>query len=194
MARKQKTAERLAWVHVPGEADVPEEVATLWQRAEEKLGFVPNVLRTWALRPEHLLRWRKYMDELLKGESGLSEAQREMIGTVVSATNRCYYCVTSHSAQVRLLTGDAILADQLAVNHRHAHLEAKEQTMLDFAVKVTEESHRCTEQDLDVLREAGWSDEDIMDIAEVTAMFNLTNRMASALGWVPNEEYHRAGR
>src|SRR5262245_25848589 len=194
MARKQKTAERLAWVQLPGEADVPEEVATLWQRAEEKLGFVPNVLRTWALRPEHLLRWRKYMDELLKGESGLSEAQRERIGTVVSATNRCYYCVTSHSAQVRLLTGDAILADQLAVNHRHAHLEPKERVMLDFAVKVTEESHRCTEQDLDVLREVGWSDEDIMDIAEVTAMFNLTNRMASALGWVPNEEYHRAGR
>jgi|RhiMetdeSRZDD1v2_1073273.scaffolds.fasta_scaffold769294_1 uncharacterized peroxidase-related enzyme len=196
MARntKAKTAERLAWVHVPGEDEVPEDVAALWQRAEEKLGFVPNVLRTWALRPEHLLRWRKYMDELLKGESALSEAQREMIGTVVSATNRCYYCVTSHSAQVRLLTGDAILADQLSVNHRHAALNTKERAMLDFAVKVTEESHRCTERDLDVLREAGWSDEDIMDIAEVTAMFNLTNRMASALGWVPNEEYHRAGR
>jgi uncharacterized peroxidase-related enzyme len=196
MARntKAKATDRLAWVRVPGEADVPDEVAALWQRAEEKLGFVPNVLRTWALRPEHLLRWRKYMDELLKGESGLTEAEREMIGTVVSATNRCHYCVTSHSAQVRLLTGDAILADQLSVNHRHANLPPKERAMLDFAVKVTEESHRCTEDDLDVLREAGWSDEDVMDIVEVTAVFNLTNRMASALGWVPNDEYHTAGR
>jgi uncharacterized peroxidase-related enzyme len=194
VAPKRKTAERLAWVRVPDETDVPDEVAALWQRAEEKLGFVPNVLRTWALRPEHLLRWRKYMDEVLKGDSGLTEAQREMIGTVVSATNHCHYCVTSHSAQVRLLTGDAVLGDQLSVNHRHANLEPKERAMLDFAVKVTEESHRCTEADLDVLRDVGWSDEDVMDIVEVTAMFNLTNRMASALGWVPNEEYHRAGR
>jgi uncharacterized peroxidase-related enzyme len=194
MARKPRMEERLAWVRVPGEEEVPEEVRALWERALEKLGFVPNVLRAWALRPEHLLRWRKYMDEVLKGESGLTEAQREMIGTVVSATNRCYYCVTAHSAQVRLLTGDAILADQLVTNHRDAQLEAKDKSMLDFAVKVTEESHRCTEADLEVLREAGWSDEDIMDIAEVAAMFNLTNRMASALGWVPNEEYHRAGR
>jgi uncharacterized peroxidase-related enzyme len=191
---RKAAAERVAWVHVPTEDEVPEEVLALWGRAQEKLGFVPNVLRTWALRPEHLLRWRKYMDEVLKGDSGLTEAEREMIGTVVSATNHCHYCVTSHSAQVRLLTGDAILADTLSTNYRHARLSERQRAMLDFAVKVTEESHRCTERDLDVLREAGWSDEDVMDIAEVAAMFNLTNRMASALGWAPNEEYHAAGR
>jgi uncharacterized peroxidase-related enzyme len=91
MARKRGTAERLAWVRVPGEEEAPEEVRALWQRAQEKLGFVPNVLRLWALRPQHMLLWRKYMDTLIKGESGLTEAQREMIGTVVSATNRCFY-------------------------------------------------------------------------------------------------------
>ena len=186
--------DRLAWLRVPGEGDVPEEVRSLWQRADEKLGFVPNVLRTWALRPEHMLRWRKYMDELLKGESGLSEAQREMIGVVVSATNRCHYCVTSHGAAVRVLTGDPVLADTLATNYRHAALEPRQRAMLDFAVKVTEEAHRCGEADLEGLREAGFSDEDVFDIAEVAAMFNLTNRMANALGWRPNEEYHRLGR
>ncbi len=95
---------------------------------------------------------------------------------------------------MRLLTGDPILADQLASNYRHAQLTAKERAMLDFAVKVTEESHRCTEDDVKALRRAGWTDEDVMDITEVAAMFNLTNRMANALGWIPNEEYHRAGR
>jgi uncharacterized peroxidase-related enzyme len=155
---------------------------------------VPNVLRTWALRPEHLLRWRKYMDELIKGESGLTEAEREMIGTVVSATNRCHYCITAHSAQVRLLTSDPILADQLVSNFRHADLTPRQRAMLEFAAKVTEESHRCGEADVEALRSAGFSDEDIQDITEVAAVFNLTNRMASALGWAPNEEYHRAGR
>ncbi len=194
-ARNRKaTAERVAWVHVPAEDELPEEVRSLWGRAQEKLGFVPNVLRAWALRPEHLLRWRKHMDELLKGESGLTEAEREMIGTVVSATNRCYYCVTSHGAAVRVLTGDPILADALASNYRHAHLSERQRAMLDFAVKITEEAHRCTEADIEALRELGFTDEDVMDIAEVAAMFNLTNRMANALGWVPNEEYHSAGR
>lgn len=190
----RRVEERVAWVRVPAEEELPEEVRSLWRRAEEKLGFVPNVLRIWALRPEHLLRWRKHMDELLKGESGLSEAQREMIGVVVSATNRCLYCVTSHGAAVRALTGDPVLADQLATNYRHARLEPRERAMLDFAVRVTEESYRLTEADVEALREAGWSDEDVFDIAETAAMFNLTNRLANALGWVPNEEYHRLGR
>jgi len=192
MSRETETG--LAWVHVPEEDEVPEDVSSLWRRADEKLGFVPNVLRTWALRPEHMLRWRKYMDELLKGESGLTEAQREMIGVVVSSTNRCYYCMTSHSGVLRALTGDAILVDQLLTNYRHATLGEQERAMLDFAVKLTEEQHRCSEADVEALRAAGWSDEDVMDIAEVTAMFNLTNRMANGLGWIPNAEYHEMGR
>jgi uncharacterized peroxidase-related enzyme len=189
-----ETGTRLAWLHVPDEEELPDEVRSLYARAREKLGFVPNVLRVWALRPEHLLRWRKYMDELMKGESGLTEAQREMIGVVVSATNRCYYCLTAHSAVLRDLTGDPVLVDQLAANYGHAELEPRERAMLGFVVKVTEDSHRCNEEDLEELRRAGWSDEEIMDIAEVTAMFNLTNRMANSLGWLPNEEYHRFAR
>jgi uncharacterized peroxidase-related enzyme len=193
VARDTETR-RLAWLHVPDEGEAPEDVRSLWERADEKLGFVPNVLRVWALRPEHMLRWRKYMDELLKGASGLTEAQREMIGVVVSSTNRCHYCMTSHSAVLRQLTGDPVLVDQLLHNYRHAHLDERERGMLDFAVKVTEAAYRCTEADVEELRRLGWSDEDIMDIAEVTAMFNLTNRMANALGWMPNAEYHELGR
>ncbi len=173
---------------------MPEEVQELWRRAEDKLGFVPNVLKVWALRPEHMLRWRRYMDELLKGDSGLTEAQREMIAVVVSSTNRCFYCVTAHGGVLRSLTERPTFVDQLATNYRHAELEPRERAMLDFAVKLTEASYRCTEDDLSPLREAGWTDEDIMDIAEVTAMFNLTNRLANAFGWTPNSEYHRMGR
>jgi uncharacterized peroxidase-related enzyme len=193
MAHETK-ARPLAWLRVPGENEVPEEVLALWQRAQEKLGFVPNVLRVWALRPEHLLRWRKHMDELMKGESGLSEAQREMIGVVVSAANRCYYCITSHAAALRELTGDPVLVDQLVANYRHAELDERERAMLDHAVRVTEEAYRMSPDDLARLRQVGWSDEEIMDMTEVAAMFNLTNRMANALGWQPNDEYHRLGR
>jgi uncharacterized peroxidase-related enzyme len=185
---------RIARLHVPREDEVPAEVKELWTKPLERLGFVPNVLRVFALRPSHLLAWWAYYDELLRGESGLTKAQREMIAVVVSATNRCHYCIVSHSAALRKLTEDPVLVDQLATGYAHAQLDPRDRAMLDFAVKLTEESHRCGDDDIEALREAGWNDEEIMDIAQVAAMFNFTNRLASGLGWVPNREYFSLGR
>lgn len=186
--------ERLCWLNVPAEGDVPDSVKELWAKPLEKLGFVPNVLRVYAIRPRHLELWNAFYDDLMRGESGLSKAQREMIAVVVSTTNRCHYCIVSHSAALRKLTGDPKLVEQLQTNYAYADVQPRERAMLDFAVKLTEQSHRCTEQDVEALREAGWADEDVMDIAEVTAMFNFTNRLASGLGWRPNDEYLSLGR
>ena len=186
--------ERLCWLTLPVEDDVGDDVRELWAAPLEKLGFVPNVLRAYAIRPRHLLLWNAFYDELMRGESGLTKAQREMVAVVVSTANRCHYCIVSHSAALRKLTGDPLLVEQLQTNHAYAAVEPKERAMLDFAVKLTERSHRCTEQDVETLREAGWTDEEIMDITEVTAMFNFTNRLASGLGWRPNPEYVSLGR
>ena len=190
----ESEATRISRLNVPAEDEVPDEVKELWARPLERLGFVPNVLRIFALRPKHLLAWWAYYDELLRGDSGLTKAQREMIAVVVSATNRCHYCVVSHSAALRKLTEDPTLVEQLATGYKYAQLEERERAMLDFAVKLTEESHRCGDEDVDALREVGWNDEEIMDIAQVAAMFNFTNRLASGLGWVPNAEYFTLGR
>jgi uncharacterized peroxidase-related enzyme len=191
---KATDAERIARLHVPDEEDVPDEVKELWAPPLEKLGFVPNVLRVFALRPRHLLGWWAYYEELLRGESGLTKAQREMIAVVVSVTNRCHYCIVSHTAALRKLTKDPDFVDRLATGYKYAELEPRDQAMLDFAVKLTEASDRCTDEDVQALRDAGWNDEEIMDIAQVAAMFNLTNRLASGLGWVPNREYFSLGR
>ena len=184
----------ISWLPVPTRRQAPAEVKALWDRAQEKLGHVPNVMLAYAYRPQRFLRWWAHYDELMRGESGLTKAQREMIAVAVSATNRCHYCIVSHSAALRVLTGDPALVDQLAVNYRHAPVAAKERAMLDFAVKITEESYRCGPEDHAVLRKAGWTDPDIADIAEVAAMFNFTNRMASSLGWKPNDAYGSMGR
>src|SRR5947209_7741009 len=137
---------RLSWLQVPAAEDVPEQVAELWQKPLEKLGFVPNVLRVFAVRPSHLLGWWAHYDELMRGESGLSKAQREMIAVAVSTANRCHYCIVSHSAALRALTEDPVLADQIATNHKYATaLDERERAMLDFAVKLTESSDRCSE-------------------------------------------------
>jgi uncharacterized peroxidase-related enzyme len=183
----------LSWLRVPAEADAPPGVQALYEKANEKLGFIPNVLRVYALRPRHLELWNAFYDDLMRGDSTLTRPQREMIAVVVSTVNRCHYCMVSHSAYLRKLTGDPVLVEQLRTNYKYADLEPRERAMLDFAVKLTEHSAACTEADVEALREAGWTDEAVMDIAEVAAMFNFTNRLASGLGWVPNDEFVTLG-
>ena len=183
----------ISWLRVPPQEDAPPGVREMYDKADEKLGFVPNVLRVYSLRPAHLELWNAFYDDLMRGESRLTRPQREMIAVVVSTANRCHYCMVSHSAYLRKLTGDPVLVEQLRTNYRYAEIEPRERAMLDFAVKLTEQSSSCTEADVEALREAGWSDEDIFDITEVAAMFNFTNRLASGLGWVPNDEFVTLG-
>jgi uncharacterized peroxidase-related enzyme len=183
----------LSWLRVPAEEEAPAGVQEMYEKANEKLGFIPNVLRVYALRPRHLELWNAFYDDLMRGDSTLTRPQREMIAVVVSTVNRCHYCMVSHSAYLRKLTGDPVLVEQLRTNYKYADLEPRERAMLDFAVKLTEHSAACTEADVEALREAGWTDEAVMDIAEVAAMFNFTNRLASGLGWVPNDEFVTLG-
>lgn len=187
--------DKLSWLRTPERSELPADVQGLFDKAEDKLGMIPNVFRVFALNPEHFLRWFKYYDFLLRNEaSPLSRKEREMVALVVSAENRCEYCLASHSAYLRELCGDAILADQLVHNYRRAELSARERIMLDFAVTMTRASAEMSEADLVPLRAAGFSDEAIFELAQVAAMFNFTNRLANALGWRPNEAYYHQHR
>ncbi len=188
------SGERLTWLRVPTPEEVPAEVHALWEPPLAKLGFVPNVLRLYALRPSHLVAWTTHYDELMKGDSSLTKAEREMIAVVVSHANECSYCIAAHSAALRKLLKDADLADAVAADHSTAAISGRMKAALDYAIRLTREPSRMSEHDVVRLREAGWTDEDVMDIAEVTAMFNFSNRMASGLGWAPNPEYETLGR
>ena len=184
----------MSWLRTPDESELPDDVQALFEQPREKLGFVPNVLRLYALRPSHLVLWDAHYNELMKGVSGLSKAEREMIAVVVSVANECRYCISAHLAALRKLTKDPALADSIAADHTTAPLEPRVRAMLDYAVQLTLHPTEMTESAVTALRDAGWTDEDVMDIAEVTGMFNLTNRMASGLGWEPNPEYDSLGR
>jgi uncharacterized peroxidase-related enzyme len=186
--------ESLTWLHVPSPEELPAEVHELWAPSLDKLGFVPNVLRLYALRPDNLLAWNAWYEVAMKGGSGLTKAEREMIAVAVSLENDCPYCIAAHSAALRKLTKDPTASDRLASGYATAGLEPRQVAMLDYAVKLTRRPAEMTEADVDALREAGWSDEDVMDIAEVTGLFNMSNRMASGLGWAPNPEYETLGR
>ncbi len=176
------------------EAGLPEELRPYFQKCRDKLGFVPNVLRAWLLRPEKLRNFVRLYDELMLGPSGLSKLEREMVAVAVSSWNRCYYCLVAHGAAVRKMSGDAQLGEMLAFNYRVAELAPRVRAMLDFAVKLTAEPHAVGEADRAALRSHGLSDADIFDLAEVASFFNYTNRVAHAVDMMPNPEYHAIGR
>jgi uncharacterized peroxidase-related enzyme len=161
---------------------------------QEKLGFVPNVIRAYSFDNAKLATFADFFSELMGGDSGLSSLEREMIAVVVSSINRCYYCLVSHGAEVRVQSGDPELGELLAINYRAAELSPRHRAMLDFAAKVTEAPHRIEEADRQSLRDAGFNDGDIWDIGAVASFFNMTNRMASAVDMMPNQEYHAQGR
>ena len=176
------------------ESTLPEDLRPYFQKCRDKLGFVPNVLRAWLLRPEKLRNFVRAYDELMLAPSGLSKLEREMIAVAVSSVNRCYYCLVAHGAAVRKLSGDQQLGEMMAFNYRVADLDERQRAMLDFAVLLTEAPHLVAEDDRQGLREAGFSDPDIFDIAEVAAFFNYTNRVAHAVDMMPNAEYHGIAR
>ena len=169
-------------------------MAAFFKSCEDKLGFVPNVMQAFSFDMTKLEAFVAYRNDLTLGGSGLSTLEREMIATVVSAQNRCFYCLTAHGAAVRQLAGDPVLGEMMAMNYRAARLSKRRRAMLDFAVKLTMEPWAIEESDRARLRGAGFSDRDIWDIAAVAAFYNMTNRLASATDMHPNGEYHAKAR
>jgi uncharacterized peroxidase-related enzyme len=175
-------------------APLPPHLAAYFAKCEEKLGLVPNVLRAYAFAPEKLDAFATMYNDLMLAPSGLSKLEREMIAVVVSAVNRCWYCLVAHGAAVRALSGDPALGEAMALNWRAAELAPRMRAVLLFAEKVAEASARIEEADRAALRAEGLSERDIWDVAAVAAFFAMSNRLASAVGMRPNPEYHAQAR
>jgi uncharacterized peroxidase-related enzyme len=171
-------------------APLSPDMAAYFAKCEEKLGFVPNVLKAYAFDMAKLSAFVAMYNDLMLAPSGLSKLEREMIAVAVSAHNRCYYCLVAHGAAVRALSGDPVLGELMVMNYRAARVSKRERAMLDFAVKLTAEPWLVEEADRAALRRAGFSDRDIWDIAAVAGFFNMSNRVASATDMRPNSVYH----
>jgi uncharacterized peroxidase-related enzyme len=165
-----------------------------FKKCEEKLGFVPNVLKAYAFAMPKLEAFVAMYTDLMLAPSGLSKLEREMIAVAVSAQNRCYYCLVAHGAAVRTLAEDPVLGELMVMNYRSAKLTERQRAMLDFAVKLTAQPWEIEEEDREHLRRAGFSDRDIWDISAVAAFFNMSNRIASATDMRPNTVYHQQRR
>ncbi|MCB1747074.1 MAG: peroxidase-related enzyme [Gammaproteobacteria bacterium] len=179
---------------IPDINDLPEDIKTLVLKTQEKAGFVPNVFLALAHRPDEFRAFFAFHDALMEKDSGLSKAEREMIVVATSAENDCLYCVVAHGAILRIRAKNPLIADQLATNYRKADITPRQRAMLDFAVKVCNNARAVEDADFEALRGHGFSDEDIWDIAGITAFFALSNRMANFMGMRPNDEFFAMGR
>ena len=181
-------------LNLPMVDPLPPETQKYFDICDEKLGMVPNVLKAHAFDIAKLNTFTAMYNELMLAGSGLSKLEREMIAVVVSSINKCFYCLTAHGAAVRQLSGDPKLGEMLVMNWRVADLPYRQRAMLSFVEKMTKASAEIAEYDREALRDAGFSERDIWDIAAVASFFNMTNRMAAAVDMHPNEEYHAMAR
>lgn len=185
---------RISRYPVPDINDLPADIKEMVLGVQEKAGFVPNVFLALAHRPEELRAFFAYHDVLMEKESGLTKAEREMIIVATSSNNGCQYCVVAHGAILRIRAKNSLIADQIAVNYRKADITSKQMAMLDFAMKISNDSGSISDADFEVLRGHGFTDEDIWDIAGITAFFGLSNRMANFTSMRPNDEFYAMGR
>ena len=188
------TAAPISRYPVPRLEDMPEDIRARIEKVQEKSGFIPNVFLMLAYRPEEFRAFMAYHDTLMDKPGGLSKAEREMIVVAVSSLNQCQYCVVAHGAILRIRAKNPLLADQVAANWRKADITPKQKAMLDYAIKVTQRANEVEEADSAALRDQGFTDDDIWDIAAIAAFFGMSNRMANFTSLRPNDESYAMGR
>ena len=179
---------------VPKLAELPPDVRQRIEAVQEKSGFIPNVFLVLAHRPEEFRAFMAYHDALMDKPGGLTKAEREMIVVATSAANQCQYCVLAHGAILRIRAKNPLLADQIAINYRKADITPKQRTMLDFAMLVALQSAMVGDADIARMEAAGFSRDDVWDVAAIAAFFALSNRMANVTAMRPNDEFYRLGR
>lgn len=187
-------AETGSWFPVPDESELPDGLRRLFAKARERLGFVPNVFRVYAFRPERLSAWFAHYRQLHEPTAHLSAADREMIAVVVSAANGCLYCLVAHGAALRAELDDGVLGERVSYDWRRAGLDPRRAAICAYAEKLTLRPREVSRDDLQTLLDAGLTLEEAWDVAEISAMYNLTNRMAMATNMLPNPEYSGQAR
>ena len=186
--------EKISRFPVPDINSLPEDIKSRILEVQEKSGFVPNVFLALAYRPDEFRAFFAYHDALMNKESGLSKGEKEMIVVATSALNSCIYCVVAHGAILRIREKSSLIADQIATNYRKADISERQLAMLDFAVKVSRVANEVLEEDIQVLAQHGFSEQDVWDIGSIAAFFALSNRLANMANIRPNDEFYHLGR
>jgi uncharacterized peroxidase-related enzyme len=181
---------RISRLRVPDESEVDESIRPLIERNRRQNGYLENWIISLALNPGTLSRAVTYFESLFNPRQGhLSMAERELLALVVSTENRCSYCQTNHTKGLARAIGDPIRARRIAAGHDHVpDLSQRERALADLAVKITRDPSTVTDADVDELRALGLDDAEILEVIEIIAYFNYTNRVAISINNVPEDQ------
>ncbi len=184
----------ISWYPIPDDEDLPDDLGKLFGKARQNLGFVPNVFRAFAYRPDRMRAWFSHFKQLHVPTANLSAADREMIAVVVSMANGCLYCLVAHGQALREALADPVLADRITLDWRRAGLDERRTAICEYVETITKSPVSTSRDDIDRLMALGLTQEEVWDVAEIAAMYNFTNRLAMATGQIPNREYHALNR
>ena len=172
----------MSYIRETAPGDATGDLEQIYSRISGERGKVANIMTVQSLNPGAMDAHLDLYVQLMFGSSELSRLEREMIAVVVSATNNCEYCVNHHSVPLQAYLKDDTLVEQIAGDWRGAELSDRQRAILEYAETLTTSPGDMGSGDIDSLRGAGLSDEDILSINMIAAYFNFVNRIALGLG------------
>ncbi len=178
----------MAWIRILNEREATGELQEAYEDVLRKRGKIAEIMRIHSLRPRAMKAHLNLYHQLLFEPSHLTREELEILATVVSSLNGCQYCIRHHAEALLHYWKDEKRVQRLVKDFRSADLPEKTLKMLEYARKLTREPSVMKQGDVEVLRQSGFSDEDILHIALTVSYFNFVNRIASGLGVEFTEE------
>lgn len=172
----------MSWIHQIDESDASGTLEPVYDRIRSERGKLSNIMRIQSLHPGAMEAHMDLYMQLMYDRCGLRRAERELLAVVVSATNRCRYCIRHHAEALNAYWKDDERVEQAIEDHRQLDLSKRMAACLDYAVLLTQCPHQVEEEDVGRLREVGFSDREILSINLITSYFNFVNRIAEGLG------------
>ena len=172
----------MSYISVIDETSAEEELKNVYQRVKGDRGKLANILKIHSLLPKTMVTHLDLYMSIMFDKSDLKREDRELIAIVVSAANKCDYCVNHHAEALKHYWKDDEKVRQAAKNYRNLDLSADKYVILEFAEKLTLQPEDMNENDVQKLRNSDFSDKEILSITLVISYFNFVNRIAMALG------------
>jgi len=179
----------MSWIRTVDYGESVGELREAYDRVAGKRGKIANIMKVQSLNPRAMLAHLDLYMTLMFGRSGLSREEREAIAVVVSAANRCSYCLSHHGEALRRYWKDPETVEKLSSGMEELELTGRLRSMLEYASKLTVEPWSVTEEDVESMRSEGLDDSEILDVNLVVGYFNFVNRTALGLGvrYTPDE-------
>ena len=192
--------EQLSRLQKPVREDMTDEEYAVFDKNVEVMmenwGFINNLFKVLPLNAKEYIGFLNFKGSLYNDSCFLTDAQKEMIGIVVSSYNCCTYCLQTHGDNLRGMWKNASLVDKLSGNYRACkdELSREDYALCEYAWFVTAHPRDIEQEQVDKLRDAGLDDHQILEAAFVAGFFNYTNRWVSTIAPVVNPGHFKHNR